>query len=371
MAAITPIELHIALRDAVQKISSAQIEDFYPEELDYHLNRAQDSFIDSLTDEDFSDPIIRNAYFQNLIIRNKQLKAFIPTQDDDYFEEDVVVGILPPDYIYHVASRAGVQDVCNYTDTLTKENIDDSIITIEFPISTRSSGPYYVHSKFSIGIDVYTSNSTGYDSSEEYFEVVNELQHMINRAGKYNAYWERYDGKLYPGKFIITSGSSPILSSLDSPNTEIVTFYADGIGNEDRSSFGDYKQVTRQSYAKVANPSWEPIDLRTADDLHNFRNNIFHRPTIVHQYGTISADKLWVYLARKSIISNLESIISNLRIDYIRRPQRISLDLNNACELSGNASRRIVDLAAERIKLTTENPSFQQFQQSQQIRENH
>lgn len=369
MGLLTVQEQHIAVRDGLQKGSSAQVENFYDEEIDYHLNKAQDVFVDHLTSDSFSNPIIRNQYFQNLIVRNRELGAAIPQSLDLFYEENMVYGILPADYLYHLGSRAAVLDICNDDDPPGTISSSFDKILITFPKSVKGSGPYYVSSRLQIGPDAYISKaSSGYVSPDEYFEVVSELLTLVNREGKYNLYWEQFNGQQYPGQLIITSGSVTLTTAIyQSPNTYLTTYYGT-VPSEDRQIFGSYMPGTRYNYnldgTDTANLVWSPTMPKELDDVYLNNTNNFFKSKKSNPYATIANGKLQVFQPEKSIIASL-------RMDYIRRPARISLALNSACELSGNASRRIVDLAVEWMKLITENPTVQAHQQEQQLRENH
>jgi len=365
MGLLTVLEQHIAVRDGVQKHSSSQVENFYPEEIDHHLNKAQDVFMDSLTSESFSNPIIRNEYFQNILVRNYVMNGIIPTNADSFYEENMVYGILPANYLYHINSRALLTDICGLETPPSPVSNSFNTLRIEFPISTKASGPYYRSTTLKIGPDIYTSKATvGYSSSDEYFEVVSELLNLVNSDKKYNLYWEQFNGVQYPGKFIVTNGTETINGlPYQNPNTVLTTFHNEP-AVQDRQIFGVYIDDTQSSYDASETSVWVPTILKELDDIYLNNTNSFFLSKKSNPYGNIAEDKLYIHLPEMSIIPTL-------RIDYVRRPARISLALNSSCELSGNATRRIVDLAVQRMKLITENPTVQAFQQEQQLRENH
>ena len=164
---------------------------------------------------------------------------------------------------------------------------------------------------------------------------------------------------------MIITGDAKAITTLvyQSPNTVLTTFHTDE-SSEDRQVFGTYVAGTKTSYDESEDIVWSPTLPKEIDDVYLNNTNTFFKSKKSNPYSNIAEGKLHVFQPEKSIIATL-------RMDYIRRPARISLALNSACELSGNATRRIVDLAVERMKLITENPTVQAFQQEQQLRENH
>jgi hypothetical protein len=329
MGLLTVLEQHIAVRDGLQKGSSSEVENFYPEEIDHHLNKAQDIFMDSLTSESFSNPIIRNEYFQTLIVRNHLTNTFVPTVSDEFYEENMTYGILPADYLYHVNSRVSLFDTCGVTDLPESESSPFNIIFLEFPISTKASGPYYRSTTLKIGPDIYTSKATvGYSSPDEYFEVISELLNIVNSDRKYNLYWEQFNGVQYPGKFIVTNGTETIDGlAYQNPNTVLTTFHNEPTV-QDRQIFGVYTAGTKTIYVISQGLQWAPTLPKEVDDVYLNMTNNFFKSKKSNPYATIAEGKLYLFQPEKSIITQL-------RMDYIRRPARISLALNSACELSG------------------------------------
>ena len=146
-----------------------------------------------------------------------------------------------------------------------------------------------------------------------------------------------------------------------------ITTYHGNPKGQDSVSEGEFVSTTGKSYKVIDGiaKNQTNVTLKEIDDVYQYRNNTFYVPKIEETYGVIQQGKLWIQIPPNVIIT--ESVL-----DYIRKPRRISLALNNACELSGTAPRRIVDLAVERIKLETDNfQAAEQLQRSQQLRENH
>ena len=97
------------------------------------------------------------------------------------------------------------------------------------------------------------------------------------------------------------------------------------------------------------------------DDLYKFRKNKFYKPYKLEPHSTL-VDQFLIAYRDKSFI------ITDLTIDYIRKPREISLVLDQGCELAGEAPRIIVDKTVEYFKLVIENPAYRGIVQDNELR---
>ena len=361
MSLLTALELHAGVREGLQKIQTQQGDDLLPEEIDYFLNIEQDKLWNNLITDNFQNPVIRQQLIQNLIVKNKSVPVYKTSDTDDFFDSESMFAILPANFGYILSSRPKVYDDCQDMEVST-ENVTEYYLVIKFPISSQSTGPYYINSRLTInGTDIYISEANaGYASKDEYFQVVKEFTNKVNKEGKYNVYWEKYDNVYEKNSLIITSGKTPI--TIISSAT-IDTFY-ETQEQADTSTSSQRKSISRAKVdvSSISTPPFYGIcDMKESDDIYLTKKNVYYASKATNPYGVIADNKIF-YLVDKTFI------ITDTLLDYVRKPQTISLYLNQSCEFGGTAPNMIVDGAVQRLKLVLENPSYEGFVRDNQYR---
>jgi hypothetical protein len=89
--------------------------------------------------------------------------------------------------------------------------------------------------------------------------------------------------------------------------------------------------------------------LVSTDELYQAKSHPFTKPNKNSPLSTIAGNYIFGY-------DNGEFIIEEFKIDYVRRPRRISLKHNQSCELHEGVHQQIVDLAVQYALSSTFNP---------------
>jgi len=98
---------------------------------------------------------------------------------------------------------------------------------------------------------------------------------------------------------------------------------------------------------------WVPVRIVELDELYKVQENPFARGNAISPVASITADQV-------RILQNSERfILKGSRLDYIRQPEKISLPLNQSCELAEHTHQEIVDQAVQYILELIESPRFQ------------
>lgn len=373
----TALDMHIEVLQGLQKIDSFQQDMFEPEEVDLQLNKQQDRFIEQLVNEEFQDKQIRLDYIKNIVVKNRKVQLFVPGVTDPDFESNMVYGLLPENYIHLVSDRSQVSystaaGLCESFPDIGTTDYIEYMSVVPFPTTTLTEPPYYnkfeilidgiVAPVFETGYEINTNNFEGFQEVSEISPLVDEvLFNQLPGKPDTRVYWERYRGAYYPNSFIFVSEDITPAFAL------IRVYEPTGVGVEAQSQ-SNFTGTTYQVYDQVAISEVDSLVQRYAenklaegDELYEFSKNNFYKPQRKEPHSNIADDVIRLYREDSFLITDLI-------IDYIRKPRRISLSLNQGCELAGTAPRLIVDGAVEYFKLIIENPAYQGILQDNQLR---
>jgi hypothetical protein len=319
---MTVKEMHIGIDMILQKVNSNVISSFEPEEKDWVLNEEVNRFIKQrlsiLSNEKrlgFQDTQKRVDDLKNLIT-SKTLSCY-QGEDNSFFS------FLPNDYMLLVNDRSLIEDLCgNLIKTTDYQNetiytyqfnpffeLDDSMTDIEISINSISV--------FKL-IDYYPS---GFTDVNMIYELNNFIVDSISKAG--------YNIILKDNKFYITSTSPLIIAFIgfDSYPPTLVT-----------SSKVLKKVVKKSNYSYIQNNN----RLVKTEDLYELLGSAFGKTSPASPISSLKENLIIVY-------HNQKFICSEIKIDYIRKPKKINLSLNQDCELHDSIHQEIVENTAKRI----------------------
>lgn len=364
-------ELHIAVRQGLEKIDSFQDEALFPEEIDLQLNRMQDRYIDTILDNRFEDTQTTLDSLRNLVVRNKSLQAIIYNSTDEDFEPNAVYAILPANYKTLINDRSTIVSsstypLCNDLGTPATSSITEYVAQLAFPVSSIPiPGPYFYRPQVTVnGSEVYRAPAAigTFNNENSKFVIINDLIQTINEDNTlpYTVHWERYRNNFLKNTFFfVTSdasfnGQAVVVNIFQSDGSTVDSSTTDNFNGTGYFIY-DSSAITSPITKQVANR------LTEKEDIYNLLNtNTFYRTKNIEPLSTLS-NRITVYRDKSFIISNII-------IDYIRKPNQISLSLDQSCELSETGAREVVDLTIEYIKLAFENPSHQGFVQDNNLR---
>jgi hypothetical protein len=358
---MTPQEMHIQIDQALQRIGSYVYDNFEEKEIDLILSKVQlraldDKFRRDNMSEGFEYEQGDLDDVQVLIERDKNLPAFLD------LENNKVHCVLPSDYYYLINDRTKINDDCDVTNLeMNKTYVDEQMIVLPFKDTTKVSAPYYE----TLTIDIvvtrvfdYTEYSgfTGIPDVIEKYILKQAIIDKVNQDIRENKisnvvgiYWERFRDIYRKESFIIIVNSNRLGET--------------GVINIDGNTYND---TTTQTDGLIVSTL---THLRKADNrltksqfLHStLNNNIYHKTNRRNPVSNLTKDRLYVYYDEKYIPTGII-------IDYIRKPQEISLSLNQSCELSESLHPKIIDLAVEYMKNTIEQQSYNIKVQDNQLR---
>lgn len=373
----TVMELHVEVFQGLQKIDSFQQDMFEFSEVDLHLNKQQDRFINELFSTEFEDHQLRLDYVRDLIVKNHPLPVAVPVSGEPLYEPNTVFAVLPPDYMYLVNDRSKILTSATYcTDILSKLQLTEDteyLSVLSFPVSSRDAAPYYngfniIVTENGVSKEIYTlpDSYTGYlsDVNARYMIINHSLEYM-NRSlnPTTRIYWERYRGKYYPGSYIFVRD--------DNAWTQMI---ATALNDETENPTVDEQTTAVLSSKTYQRPGIDPEEVKDAveryidngmtegDKLYDLNKNVYYRTSQGEPTSAMAQDLIFAY-------HDKSFLITEVMIDYVRKPRQISLLLDQSCEISSSAGRAdIVDKTVQYMKLLIENPAYREFLQDNIIK---
>jgi hypothetical protein len=197
-------------------------------------------------------------------------------------------------------------------------------------------------------------------STEQRFEIAANVVDHFNKVGSdVEVYWETFNNKPVPDNFTF-------YSKQDLGTITITIYQANGTTVDSSISRSrvvtnntiiDPSSLTNPNLVSSINPvrSVEPDVAYKALRLNSFTKTKDREPlgveTTYHQY----------------IYTNQSFLVTNVYLDYIRKPQQISLLLNQTSELDSALHWEIIDKAIEILKLNIKDPSAEATIQYNQL----
>jgi hypothetical protein len=367
------LQAHIDVHQALQKVSAYTEDMFSPDEIDLQLTRQQERLVEEIITKRFQDLQTGLDYIRPLIIKNHKLKPLVPATSEAIYEPGMVYGVLPGNYYHLVNDRSMTvsssqnnlcKDLDTYKSSSNLSTYTEKVAVLPFPESTATSAPYYCKTRISInktsGIEFQTLPS-GLDalrSKKSWFSVVSYILENI-KFNNIDIYWENYRDIYKAKSFIFVSTDLNVMSAGIEFQTSVSIPQLAGFGVADftTSEYKYYNSLTIPS--AVYKPV--PNNLTEADEFYEQNTNVFFKTIAVNPKTQIADGFLLAY-------EQPSFLISDLYIDYVRKPRQVSLSLDQNFELTGDAPRIVVDRVVETLKLYIENPSYQAVLNSNQLR---
>jgi hypothetical protein len=358
---MTVFEMHLEVEQKLQEQASYQRDRILPDAIDLALRQAEEQLIKENVDIRFADRETKLKNIQPLLEKNRVKSIFIPQVADADYESDAVFTELPADMLYLLNARVEVitSTNCDANPSLGTTSYTEYITTVSFPNSSLGSAPYYTGFKLTrSGPTVFYTSPTAFanrfqDKNQKY-EIISNVLDTINRPGStLRAYWEHYNGTYAAQSFIFVNTTNDTTITLN-------TYASDGT-TPDITTSGNSVARIRTTYNRsliagltnsVVNTN-VPVKEVETDLIYKMQKlNSFTKSKSYEPLAAKSANNLYVYL-------NEGFIVTNMLLDYIRKPRQISLILNQSCELDPSLHREVTDRAVEILKKNTQDPTLQ------------
>lgn len=341
-------EMHIGVNQWLQKINSKETDSFKPHEIDWALNEEVLRYIKQRTSTNSN---AKKQGFESTQKRYDDIEELITSSILPCFYKDseTVFSFLPFNYFRLINDRSLVKDLCNLSlGSIPTTNQTKKICVVPFPDATETSSPYYTSFKIiqqdnsAVLFDIanYITTSTGLNSKEEKFYIINLALEQLNRISPSNieVRWETFDEEYHANSFVFVISNLPSFTGIIlNPSGNI------------------YTSVTKNYLMYNPTPVKEyPNRLTNTEDLYVLLNSVFAGTMVHSPISSLSRGKINVHHRQKFILSFV-------KIDYIRKPRKIDLFLNQSCELNSNVHEEIVEATARRLSGITKGENYQQL----------
>ena len=371
-------QMHIAIRQGVDKINSLQADMLLQEEIDIELNKSMSRFLNTKYGKN-------NKYgqgFENSQKRIDDLRTLVkeysaPTIYKEQYDNNHWIDQfrLPSDYLYLVNQRSEI--FINNCDPIPFA-VDDTSPTSYFvmPLENLHNGTVMIDtldvyadpSDISLGVaNIHTNPGTFvYPSDLQAYKDF--LVDPANWPAGFELYFEEYGQLDFPNSIIIiidpvmhswfnwdssitnsVSGSSLITSLVsmaggitdptDDANKLVYGQYVEnGLGAKRLAPAGSTREYVLNKFIQQ-------------DDIFTLLDDPFNTTKHTSPLTTIRGRYIDVY-------TNDIFIIDKLKITYIRKPKQISLSLAVGCELPEHTHQEIVDMTVGSILEGISDPRY-------------
>ncbi len=342
---MTPKEFHISLDLQLQKINSNAYGNIRPEEKDWLLNESVLRFIkdrinprSNTKQQGFADTIKRYDDLEDLITTEN-----IPLYKND---DDSLYGILPYNYFHLLKDKTLVANDCQGLTNTTQVGVSTRVCVAQLKDAVNLYSTFKIEldngSGYSTLIDVsqFPYLASGIPTLDAKFIIINFVLQQWNKIGngQFFVTWETYDNIYVPNSFIFVSYNLPDLSVRITTDTiDIFPFI-----NENHIKY---------NYT-ITNVSLVPNRLVKTDECDDMLQHSFSTTIATSPLSKLESGRLIVYHKKKFIANSLT-------MDFIRKPRKIDINLNQGCELDESVHDEIVDITVQRIKAILESKNYQ------------
>lgn len=351
---MTVFELHLKVNQRYQEVASYKRRKFFPEEIDAALQIAEERQIQKLVDAYLQDRQLSLKAISPIIKKNIYLPIIIPSINDAIYEDNMVYSVIPHNLRYLLNSRTEIllsTVNCGVAPTLATTTLTEYTAVVQFP-SGGGSVPYFTSFQVSrTAGTLYTAPtpySSGFPSLNSKFQLIQaSLDFFNNYVGNgfnLKVYWERYRDVEYPDSFIFVSDT----------NLGTMTVSCSGNSNSTAMVGTNYTTYDRTQIPNLTNTlvKYETPKLAEIDALYSMlMQNEYYNPTDEEPLINQTEDYFLAY-------KDKSFLITRVAIDYVRKPRKINLALNQTSELDESVHQKVVDLAVELLRLDTKDAAY-------------
>lgn len=334
--------MHIEVNLAMQSVSSNVKRKFYPQEIDWILNKNILRFVKSKikVGQPDSSGFQEDQIDMNALRTLLELDKYLPVYKDVY-DRDTFKAELPNNYSYLVDSRSGVNSECDEhfkTDFFANY---EYIYSLDINKTTKETAPFYQNTSIKVGnLNLIPTNlfPAELDSPDMNFVISDVIENYIyNNQTSYRTYWERYKNVYKPGHLLIVSNIGNL----------VITYNTDGATISTGSVSQSY------TFMKSMTPSkYSPNRIIRSSSIGKMQESTFARSSYNSPIVQVSGNSI-------VIICDKKFIVSHIIINYIRKPRLVSLSLNESCDLPEEFHMDICDRTVEYMKNVISDPNYQ------------
>lgn len=336
MIGLSAREFHIYVTQGLQRQGSFKKDYQFEQAVDLALTQAQNRIVKArLIPGDTPYKFEVNAKYASDIEALIALNYPIFVTKDPIL--DIVYAQLPQNCGYLLGDSSLVVEDCQIEFKDVINNIAERVLS--FPLTSAGSGPYYKSLIMGYDSQAITINTPGFSTLDEKVYIVDNIIEAFVSLG-IEAYWEGYKNIKKVGCVLI------VLRDTDINKT--VSLSIDGVASSPTitdKTITTYKDLTTAA-TKVVNRDSK------ADYNGNLQQSYYYQSVPDSPIAIMNSDQL-------SIFQSKRFLVSKIYIDYVRKPKRICLALNQTSDLTDTVHEEIADLAIRLLKKKIEDQTYQ------------
>ena len=323
-------EVHIAVENGLQHITSNRKQSIKPEFIDMALNMSLLKYIDeSLIPE-------KNKMQRGFEHNQVNYDEFEPLRDSIslpvYHEQGVYFSLLPHNYKNHINSSANIlynRDLESVPLSVEENNI--TAYAVSFP-SPLPNGDLYANLQISITKDniteIYNPNVPVY-TSDGLFMLINDIIQYYNKKG-IKVYWQYYNKTFYANKLIFCIN--------EEVEVRINTILAEPLVLTFNKVINSHNRTSSCFIAKTRTKSYSEQNFYYASNSHKHI-------------------KLFTLMGRIIIENSFNFRPITLNMDYIKIPRMINYKTDTLSEVKIND--KIINLTIQHLKALIKDEGYQ------------
>lgn len=355
-------EIHIKVRQDVQKIDSHANGNLLDEEIDFHLNYYTRKFVDGVigklrglpnTSTDFQMNQRLLDSISTLQVRNFPMTAYVESSGISY-------GIFPPNYRHLIEDSSELNYNCK---GVVKNQVDAKVYTYLFPFLADDNYDTFNNLELQIIGETPPSKAVGEPEEEiaiTFFKLTDylpdgitdpdskyQIVNLILNNTPFTIYWEYYNGKYYHRNFILTSSKQCIFSyTFTTKNGQGANIFNTYFAIERPEINKVYRHNTTDTYIK------RPNRLIKDNNLNYVLHHPFEKTNWEFPVSTLGNGRLYVHEDNKFRVRKLI-------IDYIKEPIEASKARAVNVELPDSSLQLVVEQTIVHIKGMIQDPTWQ------------
>lgn len=329
-------EMHIEVEQATQQVASAINRKFYPEEIDWILNKVIDRVVASaIKPKDQTDV----SDFEEYQIDVDKIHTLLESKAIHTREElSQYVIDFPDNYKHLIEDYSYTTNSCG--PAITSRNATRYITELRLVPSVKASAPYYTNLSMSVngtGVLVSSDVPNNIEDKGMLFTVIDAIRDLIpsRLPAGIEMYWERA-GSIYKPNTLILISYSPVAASISYDSTTIQGTQTNEIVKLPSQALAVSQRVNRLTKRDRVGKLQQST----------FSKTRYNSPISVQEKGSLK------------VFSDNTFIVTQVLISYVRKPLKVSLILGKNCDLPDSVHQHVCDLAAEYIKLLTQDPGY-------------
>jgi hypothetical protein len=330
-------EMHIEVNQATQSIAANARRKFYPDEIDWILNKMVTRYIGTHVGNLREQPGAADS-----LVHLNRLSTLLDKIDLlAYQTEDGVSAVLPFKVSEVLSIEPHVHNLCGATAYTFREEVPLVVLQIK---ETTAVTQWYkdvvlnINGEAKFSMQTYATKRgvtfNGFQSKTEQWRLIPLILTELAYLG-YQVHWETYGDVYIPDSIIFSElpGAS-VNITIDSVVTSatVQTVYKTRYINE----------------PTVLYPGRLYFQSRLPGTRRGAFSSTYYRSPLAY----LANDKIEVDL-------NSSFIVGKIRVHHVRRPRKIDINLGDNCELPEGVHPDICDLATEYIKVLRADPDWE------------